>query len=123
MDEIKDEDVYQIVAFVDPILEEDLLSEMHGCRSTRWHERGIDIIPQNGSKKMGMEKVMEYFQLEREQIMAFGDGKNDIEMLSFAGVGVAMGNASDLVKGYADEVCEDAKDGGIYQTLKRRGLI
>ena len=49
--------------------------------------------------------------------MAFGDGGNDIAMLKHAGVGVAMGNASDEVKGYADMITDSVDDDGIAKIL------
>ena len=55
--------------------------------------------------------------------MAFGDGENDIDMLHYAGIGVAMGNASDLVKSNADYVTADIDDDGIEKALKHFGII
>ena len=49
--------------------------------------------------------------------MAFGDGGNDIAMLKHAGVGVAMGNASDEVKACADMVTDSVDDDGIAKIL------
>lgn len=50
--------------------------------------------------------------------MAFGDGENDIDMLSFAQIGIAMGNADSAVKSAADYVTENVDDDGIEQALK-----
>ena len=61
--------------------------------------------------------------LKREEIMAFGDGENDIDMLKFAGIGVAMGNASDEVKAAADYVTDSVDADGIAKALKHFGLI
>ena len=56
-------------------------------------------------------------------MMAFGDGGNDIEMLRYAGIGVAMGNADDAVKAAADYVTTSVDDDGIMNALKHFGLI
>ena len=56
-------------------------------------------------------------------MMAFGDGGNDIEMLRYAGTGVAMGNADDAVKAAADYVTTSVDDDGIMNALKHFGLI
>ena len=55
--------------------------------------------------------------------MAFGDGGNDMSMLSAAGVGVAMGNALDKVKAEADYVTTNVDDDGIRNALLHFGII
>ena len=60
---------------------------------------------------------------KRSQTMAFGDGENDMAMLRFAGIGVAMGNGSDLLKQKADYVTASVDDDGIEKALLHFGLI
>jgi len=55
--------------------------------------------------------------------VAFGDGQNDREMLASAGIGIAMGNASDEVKTHADRVTTDCNHDGIANGLKAIGWI
>ena len=55
--------------------------------------------------------------------MAFGDGRNDIEMLKIVGHGTAMANATSGVKACADDICGDAADDGIYHCLTSKGII
>jgi hypothetical protein len=83
----------------------------------------VDIIAESSGKVPGIEKMMESFGLKREEIIAFGDGENDMEMLEFAGIGVAMGNASDEVKACADYVTRDVDDGGILAALQHYGIL
>ena len=66
---------------------------------------------------------MEYFGIAPEEIIAFGDGGNDIEMLRYAGIGVAMGNAADEVKQIADYVTTGVDNNGIAQALQHFNLI
>ena len=61
--------------------------------------------------------------IDREETMAFGDGENDMEMLRYVGIGVAMGNASDAVKAAADYVTDTVDDDGIEKALRHFGLI
>ena len=61
------------------------------CEATRWNALFTDIVPVGGSKRIGMEQIMNYVGIRREEVMAFGDGGNDIPMLDYAGIGVAMG--------------------------------
>ena len=70
-----------------------------------------------------MEKILEYFHLNKENAIAFGDGTNDIEMLATVGTGIAMGNATEDVKEMADDICGDVAEDGIYHYCKAHGLI
>ena len=83
----------------------------------------MDIISKNGGKVTGIRKMLEIHGISGEEMVAFGDGENDIEMLSFAGVGVAMGNAEEPVKAVADFVTADIDDDGIEKALKHYNLI
>ena len=117
------EDVFQILAFVperEKKLLEDLLDE---CAVTSWSDTGIDIIPKGGGKSSGISKFLKQYGIDRTETMAFGDGENDIEMLKFAGIGVAMGNANDEVKAAADYVTDSVDDNGIENALKHFQLI
>ena len=117
------EQVYQILAFVPEKtkkLLDDLLDE---CAVTSWNDTGIDIIPKDGGKSAGIEMFLEEQGLDRSQIMAFGDGENDMDMLEYAGIGVAMGNASDKVKAVADYVTDTVDNCGIEKALRHFELI
>ena len=117
------EEIYQILAFVPPKdkqLLDDLLDE---CSITSWNDTGIDIIPKGGGKAAGIQKYIEEQGFKQEETMAFGDGENDISMLEFAGIGVAMGNAGDEVKAIADYVTDSVDDDGIEKALVHFGLI
>jgi Cof subfamily protein (haloacid dehalogenase superfamily) len=69
-------------------------------------------------KAIAVQHFSEYYGIPRHDIIAIGDGDNDIEMLEYAGVGVAMKNASDKVKSHADIVTEyDNTEGGVGHFL------
>jgi len=117
------ESIYQICAFVTHHQKELLTSILDDCSVTSWNEMGIDIIPKGGGKQAGVKKYLDMYGLKPENIIAFGDGENDIEMLKFAGIGVAMGNASDEVKAVADYVTDRVDNDGIKKALIHFGLI
>lgn len=75
------------------------------------------------TKAEGIQLVLDYFKADREDSIAIGDGSNDIEMLDFAGIGIAMGNAADLIKEHADYVTKDVNHDGVYHALKQFNLI
>ena len=89
-----------------------VMERLPHCRMTRWNPYGVDIIAKGGGKEKGMERLMEYFRIAREETIAFGDGENDMEMLEYAGIGVAMGNAEEKVKACADYVTAAVDKGG-----------
>ena len=61
--------------------------------------------------------------IPKENTYAFGDGLNDADMLEFCQYGIAVGNAKEALKEIADEVTDDIKDDGIYNSMKKYGLI
>lgn len=116
--------VYQFVVFMDE--EEDaafLPFVPQTCKMTRWGKHGVDIIPAEGGKVKGIKYFQEILGIKADEIMAFGDAHNDIDMLSYAGIGVAMGNAADEVKAIADYVTTDIDDDGIQNALKKYKII
>jgi Cof subfamily protein (haloacid dehalogenase superfamily) len=78
----------------------------------------IEIIKVGLNKAVGLKKASDYFGIPPERIIAFGDEDNDLEMLEYAGHGIAMGNAINEVKNIANEVTlSNEEDGiGIYLT-------
>lgn len=104
--------------------DEKLLEPIAGdCVMTRWSVGGVDIIAKGGGKITGIKRYLAENGLEPGEIIAFGDGENDIEMLQFAGIGVAMGNADPEVKQAADYITSDIDEDGIANALKHFGLI
>ncbi|MCD7724183.1 MAG: HAD family hydrolase [Clostridiales bacterium] len=78
-------------------------------------EQLLEIAGQGAGKKAGVEYVANKLGLRREELAAFGDGDNDIDMLQYAGVGIAMENASAGCKAAADYLTKHhAKDGITY---------
>ena len=117
------EKIYQVLAFVGEKEKKMLDRFLDECSITSWNETGIDIIPKGGGKSAGIHQYLDRQGILQEETMAFGDGENDIEMLKFAGIGVAMGNASDKVKAAADYVTDTVDNGGIEKALQHFGLI
>lgn len=116
-------DIYQICAYLRPE-EEHLVDPIKDdCVMTRWHYGGMDIIAGGGGKMSGIKRYLELTGIQREEIIAFGDAENDLDMIQFAGIGVAMGNAKEVVKEVADYVTADIDDDGIEKALKYFKLI
>lgn len=89
----------------------------------RWHEFALDVLPAGGSKANGIEQFMKRQGFQKEDVYAFGDNLNDVEMLQFVGHGVAMGNAPQSVKDVARYITKDVDQGGIRYGLEMVGLL
>lgn len=100
-----------------------ILNGVQGAKITAWWDRAVDIIPASGGKGMGIQKILDYYHLDRTEAMAFGDGNNDIEMLEAVGIGVAMENASPGLKAVADDICGHVAQDGVYHYCLEHGLI
>ncbi len=116
-------DTYQVCPYIPPERDPEFVSHAPGTKSARWTDTFADIIPENGGKPEGIKKMLEHFNISRENTMAFGDGGNDISMLEYVRIGVAMGNAADDVKKAADYVTDDCEADGIVTALKHYGIL
>ncbi len=118
-----DRRVYQAIAFVDELDESLFAPHLKECKCARWHQYAVDIMPKDSDKSKGVLAVLEYFGWQPENIMCLGDNMNDVEMLSFAGISVAMGNARSEAKAVADYVTDDVDEDGWANAIKHFGLI
>lgn len=84
--------------------------------------RQLEILPKGFSKGQTLKRLMERKGWKPEEVVAFGDGENDVSMFEVAGHSFAMGNAADYVKEKAKEVTASNADNGIVAALERLGL-
>ena len=110
---------YQIIALMPAGLDCRVGALMPHSRLPRWHPAFTDIVAEGNSKAAGMEAVCRHFGIRQEETLAFGDGANDIEMLQWAAVGVAMGNAEPIVKEHADLVTTSVDEEGIEHAVNQ----
>jgi len=82
----------------------------------------IEILPPDVDKSFALKRLIKKLNINREELMAVGDGYNDITMIEFAGLGVAMGNASDAVKEVADFVTLKTEENGVAYAVKKFAL-
>lgn len=97
--------------------------DINEFRYVSWHEYGFDVIPREGSKAKTILKIAEENSFKHEDIIFFGDGMNDIELMEHSGIGVAMGNAETEVKEKANFITDSCNEHGIYNALKRMSMI
>ena len=89
----------------------------------RWHTWACDVYNSGDGKSRGVKFFLDRLGIARENAYAFGDAYNDIDMIRFAGTGIAMGNAYTETKAAADYVTDAADHDGIAKALKHFGLI
>ena len=116
-------DIFQLMPFIGPEREPWLMERLPRCRSTRWNPYFMDVVPEGGSKSVGIDAICRSYGIAPDETMAFGDGQNDIEMLRHAGIGVAMGNAAEEVQAAADYVTASVDEDGVGRALRHFGLI
>lgn len=84
---------------------------------------GGEICEKEISKKVGMDVVLKYFNIDKENIYAIGDDYNDREMLEYTTKSIAMGNAPEEIKKLCSYVTESVENDGFYYAMKHFGLI
>ncbi|MGM9903563.1 HAD superfamily hydrolase [Enterococcus sp. 10A9_DIV0425] len=119
---VEKQDVYQALAFFDQRYDQQFTS-YDKIRFVRWHENSVDVVPHNGSKAATILNLAHQVGIDQEDIISFGDGQNDREMLRMSGVGVAMGNATPDVQAEAKMVTDTNDQDGIWKALKELALV
>jgi Cof subfamily protein (haloacid dehalogenase superfamily) len=116
-------DVLSVAPYIDYETEELITPHLRNSEIVRFNPFNCDVIPRQGGKDVGMQAMLDYFDVPIEQAMAIGDGQNDISMLKAAGVGVAIGQCSPEVMAAADYHAPGADENGIRHTFEKFGII
>jgi len=106
--------------------DEDLAKVQAGVPELDWvvaYNRAREAFSHNINKSSTIGHVLEKLNMTWDNVMAFGDADNDVEMITRAKIGIAMNNGSDSAKKNADYVTTDCAEDGIYNALKHYKLI
>jgi len=87
------------------------------CLTSSWPDN-FEVMPEGVNKAKALAELAARLDILRDEVMAFGDSDNDIEMLQWAGIGVAMENAREEVKRAADYVTKACYDDGVAHAMK-----
>ncbi|MGV2874294.1 Cof-type HAD-IIB family hydrolase [Macrococcus capreoli] len=79
----------------------------------------LEFMNKDVSKGKVLKQLVEKLGIKQEEVMAFGDSNNDKDMLEYAGLGVAMGNANDNIKQIADVITDDHNQDGIANIVNK----
>lgn len=116
-------EIYQALLFCTKKEENRYITTFKSFDFVRWHQFSTDVLPFGGSKAKGIQHVVEKLNMCADDVYAFGDGLNDIEMMEYVKHSVAMGNAHEPVKKAAAYVTKDVCEDGILHGLKLVGLV
>ncbi len=100
---------------LEQIFKDELTGEAEFYKTSLHH---LEIMPSGVSKASGLKKLAEHLGIQMEEVMAFGDYDNDAAMLSAAGLGIAVENATQNVKNNADMIIGSCADNAPAQFLK-----
>ena len=115
--------ILQLTPFISEKQESELLASLSGIESGRWSPDFADFTAKGVSKAKGLEEIAAYRGFDVAETMAFGDGGNDLSIIKQSGIGVAMGNANDVLKKAADYITDNIDDDGIYNALSHYNII
>lgn len=79
----------------------------------------LEAVPSEGSKRRAIAFLCERYGIPREETLAIGDNENDLDMIEYAGIGVAMGNAAESVKKAADFVTNTNDEDGAAFAIRK----
>lgn len=122
--EYEGEDIFMCSAFYsNPDDWDDLLGLKEYANITYWHDGAVDIIPNDINKAKGIEIVLNYYGLSKQEAIGVGDSENDVNMLKYCNIGIAVGNGTDEAKKAADYITDHIEENGIYNALKHYNII
>ena len=108
-------DVEQLNEF-ETIIPKEWRDEFYVVRSQKYL---VEVLRKGVNKAFGLEKLAAALNIEPSEIASIGDAANDIEMLEYSGLAIAMGNASEEVKAIADIVTDTNENNGVIKAIDR----
>lgn len=115
--------ILQMTAFFDVDTEKKMMTCLPGSISSRWNPYFTDITASEADKGNGMLAMASRRGFLPEEVMAFGDGGNDIPIIKAAGTGIAMGDGNKSLKEVADYVTAPLDEDGVAYALRHYGII
>ena len=116
-------DIYQVWCFGK---NEDVIKiskDFKKLKFISWGEYGFDVLKENSGKANAIDILASSLGFDLKDTIAIGDGLNDVDMIEKCGLGIAMGQASDVLKNKADYVTENIDENGLYNAFVHYNLI
>jgi Cof subfamily protein (haloacid dehalogenase superfamily) len=97
----------------------DEINTLTGVQTCKSLTTSFDVMAEGVSKATGIEAIRAHYEIPIQDVIALGDNENDMDMILYAGVGVAMENATDELKAVADFVTKSNEEDGLVYALER----
>ncbi len=108
-----DEDDEKIQKLRDGIMETGIVSVSQSMK------HNLEVMNKGVTKGNAVRILAQMYGINREEIIAIGDNENDISMIEYAGLGIAMGNAEEILKRAADHVTGDYQEDGVAEAIEK----
>jgi len=95
-----------------------LKEKNHASVTTSAHNN-IEVTAKNATKANALKELCSILKIEKENVIAFGDSDNDMDMIEFSGIGVAMANGDKEIKNKADIITESCDNFGVAVVLEK----
>ena len=106
------------ISYMNPVSADDVKVLMEDGRVIYVHSGYVEIPARGCNKATGIKIVCDHLGADVERSIAIGDSANDDDMIKFAGIGVAMGNANEYIKSIADYVTSSCSEGGVADAIE-----
>ena len=116
---IYNQEVYLMCLYATDETVEKYIRKFPNLTFKRWHPFVLNVLQEDVSKSLAIIKVLQYFDIDKSEAIAFGDGENDIDMLELVGLGIAMGNGNEKIKTIADFVTKKSSEDGIEYRVEK----
>ncbi len=110
---------YTAFALVPPEQVKEYYKKYPGLKFVPYCDGKYDVFKPSNTKADGAKVLFEQLGINSKEVLAVGDGMNDIEMFELAGVSYAMGNAHQEVKQVADHIAPDVKQNGVLEVIQQ----
>lgn len=95
------------------------LLNMNSIEITSSSNHNIEITTKGTSKGNAIKILADHYKIKKEEIIAIGDSENDLSAIEFAGMGIAMGNASDVVKEISNFITDTNDNDGVAKAIEK----
>jgi Cof subfamily protein (haloacid dehalogenase superfamily) len=120
---VYNQEIYLMCLYANDKIVEQYIKRFPNLNFKRWHPFVLNVLQEDITKSLAIIKVLEYFDIDKSEAIAFGDGENDIDMLELVGLGIAMGNGHEKLKSTADFVTKKSNEDGIEFALQKYGIL
>ena len=110
---VSDEDEEKIQRLRDSIMETGIVSVSQSMK------HNLEVMNKGVTKGNAVRILAQMYGINREEIIAIGDNENDISMIEYAGLGIAMGNAEESLKRVADHITGDYQEDGVAEAIEQ----